>query len=338
MSKGILKTEIFIDDLSNNNVRYGYVTVHCTDTIKLDSINGCVYFEVRGSLEGQKTMLTSFNICDEKIINKEEQYKFPFSFEIENETNTYIGKNVRFLYNCKVILEVNTNDVEKLERSLLSKVGSFLSGQFNASNLIGFSEYFEVEKLECDYKVIESKIDFNLKSNELIIFLLAILLGGIYLLFVPVITATTVCLGVLCVGFLTSFLMAIIKSYASKQFNISMKTFDKKDGFVCKLKKAHNYRLNHPVIYYEIIEKVIDRTGTTDSIYNEVIYTSEKKELLDFTDSATVEFEYPKEKGMYSTNYEDVSIYWQMKIEGDYFGGEYLGVILTYECSFVTMC
>jgi hypothetical protein len=108
-----------------------------------------------------------------------------------------------------------------------------------------------------------------------------------------------------------------------------METLKDEDAFICKILKTRKFNLMSPYIYYEIIEKVIDKRGTSSSTYTETLFTSERQKLQNFKSSPELKFSYPKKNGLNSFKYGDASIFWQMKLEGNY-----MGLTLKYKCIF----
>ena len=128
MTKAVIEKEIFINETIDNENTSGYLTIKSSETITLDKIIGVVYFEVRGRMSSHKDEILSFEIFNNKKLIKNEPYRIPFTFNSSDfETNSYNGKNVSFSYNFEVQIDVNDNDIERLEKSIFSKVKSFVT-------------------------------------------------------------------------------------------------------------------------------------------------------------------------------------------------------------------
>lgn len=323
MTKAKIEKEIFIPQSNDNENTSGYLMIKSSETITLDRILGVVFLEARGRMQSFKNKILSFEMTSKKILIKNESYKIPFSFDSSKFIiNSYKGKNVSFYYNFEVQIDINNQDLEKIEQSIFSKIKSFVL----LDDSIKISEYFQVENLNYNYQVVEANTEFKIQPNLIIILFTFLIYGSLYIYLIPEINLLYIILGV----FSTILLIYLITKYIESIIgNISMKTLKDENGFICKILKTKKFNLLKPSIYYEIIEKVTDRRGTSSSTYGEPLFTSEKKKLENLKYSPEIKFLYPKQKGLHSFEYKDVSILWLMKIEG-----KYLGIKLKYISTF----
>jgi len=323
--KTIIDQNIFIEDRPSDQIISGYVTISATDSIIIDTIKGYVFLEARGRMSGQKMEITSFEIAKQKIITANKLYKIPFSFQLpEMRIDSYVGKNVSFSYNCEGRTYINKNDIDKIDRSIFTKLKSFVT----SDKSLKVSKNFNVKSLASDYQIKELKEVFNLKFNFIILLIVAFLFGGMYAFYIPEFSETYIFLGVAFIALSTFLTNKYIENILG---DVTMDTIGTEDGFICQLRKKGNFNLTNQKVFYEVIEEVVDNRGTSSSTSTEVIYTSEVQELPEFKDDASLTFYYPKTEGLFSTKWEDASIKWIMTLQG----ATYFGIILEYHCKLV---
>ena len=163
MTNTTLIKDVFIDtEVSGSNTRTGYLMLQSTETIDINNIKGVIYFESRGRMSGRKNSVLAFNIHGHKRITRNEGYKIPFTFKLsDNKVDSYKGRNVSFSYNCEVQINVSDTDISKLDRSLFSRVKSFVT----SDNSINESKYFNSESSNSVYQIVETTTDFDLGVN-----------------------------------------------------------------------------------------------------------------------------------------------------------------------------
>jgi hypothetical protein len=323
MKKATLEKEIFIDKVNNGKIISGYLTINSSETIAFDNIKGVVFLEARGRMSSYKKEIFSLEIKQNTILTKNKSYRIPLTFDSSNfEINSYLGKNVSFSYILEIHIDVNRDDIEKLERNLFSKVKSFVTSNYT----IKTSEYFEIENLNLKYQVAETKTDFTMQPNLIVSIIAFLILGSSCAYIIPEFSIWYTILGIASVVLLIHLMTKYIKNTLG---TISMETLKDENSFVCKILKTREFNLMNPYIYYEIIEKVMDNRGTSSSTYTETLYTSEKLKLSDFKSSPSLKFLFPKRNGLQSFECSDASIFWQMKLSG-----KYMGLTLNYKCIF----
>ena len=323
MTKATLEKEIFIDKVNNGKIISGYLMIKSSETITLDKIKGVIFLETRGRMSSHKDEILSIQIQQNKIITENETYKIPFTFNSSNfEINSYVGKNVSFSYNLEIQIDVNNEDIKKMERSLFSKVMSFVTSDYS----IITSEYFELENLNLKYQVVETKTDFTIQPNLIVSIIISLIFVSVYIYIIPEFIIWYIILGIASI----ILLLYLVTKYIENMLGaISMETLKDEDAFICKILKTRKFNLMNPYLYYEIIEEVVDNRGTSPSTYTETLYTSEKLKLQNFKSNPSLKFLFPKRNGLYSLEYSDVSIFWQMKLKG-----KYMGLTLSYKCIF----
>lgn len=325
MENEILTVFIVFNEVDTKNTKTGYLSIKSTESLHIDRIKGHVFFEVRGRMTGEKKSIVSVKIDNPPIIKKNEVYEVPFTIELPDDLRTpYKGTNVKMSYSLQVQVFVNDNDMDKLDKSTFSKLKSFLT----SDDSLKFTEYFEIKSLlKKGYKVEEVKSIFKIEPNLMIGIFLVILFGGIYFLFLQSFSSFYIFLGLFAVAVLTFLITRYIGSTLGE---VSMEALNDDDVFLCKIRKTRKFNLTQQECYYEVIEKVVDKRGTSSSTYTEILHTSSFKELRKFKRTADLKFNYPIGLNLHSFKYKDVAVMWKMNLEG-----RYLGLKLKYKCEFM---
>lgn len=328
MKKAALISELIIEEMSktpNSQTIFGYLTIKIANTINIDRISGDIFFEARGRMAGQKENVLSFEICNHKIITKNELHKIPFSFQLhENYIDSYGGRNVNFSYKCEVIIEVDENDIDKIERGLFSIMKSMVT----ADKSIKISTYFLVEDSNSRYQVIEANLNFKLKVNPVISILVVLISGGLYACIMPEFNIWYLVLGA---ALVTLIVFAVTKYISEILSKVTMNVFENGEStFACSVNKNTRFKLTKVSLNYSIVEKVIDDRGTSSYTYSENVYISEDKKLSGFDEDNQVNFQYPQQKGLYTTEYMDAFLIWEMTLSGS----TYFGIVLKYNTIF----
>ena len=331
MSNSVLKTDIIIPENQQGREISGHILVKSNETIGLDFIEGSVYFESRGRMSGKRIQISTFNILKQKQILKNETYEFPFTFSLDNKYNSYKGKNVSFSYNFKAKISVNNDDYDKLDRSFFSKAVSFIT----SDKSLKIEKQFQVNSEDSKYQIVEEKLKFKLTYNWVLILLIALSTAGsiIYYLRDKEFHLRYI-VGVVIVSFLFSFLLNYLMiSYINKLLGeVTLKTLkDDDEYFLCSISKKRRFNLVNQKVFFEIIEKVVDKRGTSSSTYTEILYTSPKQAVLALSAGQNIRFKYPNKKGLETMVFGDAEILWRMNLEGQF----YYGLMLKYEVDFV---
>ncbi|TYC18103.1 hypothetical protein ES677_01615 [Bizionia gelidisalsuginis] len=316
MTKTIFTQEFIIESVSTANVVSGYCTILASETIHADGITGMIYFEARGRMTSQKEHVLTIELAHDQALYKNKTYTLPFSFDLPADSiESYSCKNVSFSYSCDIILAINENDSSTIERSAFAKIKAVVSSK----NEIKTTHYFNFENKNRPYEVFEIKEKFYLQTNLFISLIFILIFGAIYSYYIPDFNTLYIVLGVILVFLLVFVSNQFIKGALGK---VSLETLQNDDGFYCKIYKTKKFNLSNQTLYYEIIEEVTDSRGSSTSTAIETIFTSHKKPLTDFRDTSTIQFNYPQESGLQSVNYKDVSIFWRVVLEGNYYGNK----------------
>ena len=327
MSNSVLKTDIIIPENQQGREISGHILVKSNETIGLDFIEGSVYFESRGRMSGERIEISTFNILKQKQILKNETYEFPFTFSLDNKYNSYKGKNVSLSYNFKVKISVNNDDYDKLDRSFFSKAVSFIT----SDKSLKIEKQFQVNSEDSKYQIVEEKLKFKLTNNLVLGLLILFSIAGsiMYYLRDKEFNALYIVGGVVTV-ILLNYLM---KRYINELLGeVTLKTL-KDDGeyFLCSISKKRRFNLVNQKVFFEIIERVVDKRGTSSSTYTEILYTSPKQAVSGLSTGQNIRFKYPNKKGLETMVFGDVEILWRMNLEGQF----YYGLVLKYEVYFV---
>lgn len=313
----ILNAKITTSSTDNTNEYEGVLVINSEESLKIDRINGIVYLEIRGRLVSKKEQVISFNIDSNNIISKGETYEIPFSFILDKKTvQSYSGKNVSFSYKCEAQIFVNEDDLEKLDRSVLTRVKSFITADYSTK----VSCYFEKKGEENNYKVDEKHGQFKLEFNPSAILFGILIIVAIYIL--SIITFSFEFNGFHILPLVIAVILYCYIDYRMKSKkigNISLSTRNEEHGFNCIIKPARNFSLKSAKIHYQIEEEVVDRRGTSSSTYTETIFKSPIK-LLKTRGTSEIEFEFPTNQQPTSLEYGDVTIYWELVITGIHSG------------------
>lgn len=324
MSSSTLQAEICINEANIGETISGYLDIVSSEDILIDDINGEVYFEARGRMNGYKNDLISFPIITKPtLIKANEENIFPFTFTINSSIESYEGQNVSFTYTCEVIMKVNSEDFKKLGLSLMSSIKSFMTSDKRLRTLT----QFEVKDHKNTYKVQETGYNFKLQANLVIPIFVAILLFLIYLFFVPEKTGVYIFMGLVIVVLAGIFAHSFIKSSLGK---LSMHLEDEGANFKCTIEKTKKFKLKEQYVYYEIIEEVVDKRGTKSSTSRRVLHTSPLKEMKNLSKETEFLFPYVSNPDYKSLEIGDVTIFWQMCVTGV----SNLGLKLKYTSTF----
>lgn len=319
--KTSLDLAFFIDNISVEGIVTGALLVTSNLSLKLDEINAIIYFEARGKMSSNKTKILNFIIATEVSVIKNKKNKIPFAFQLPTGTrDSYEGVNVSFNYKYKIDLVVCKNDIDKVERDIFSKIKSFLT----TSRSISFSEYFKVLYEKENYEVLptNSKLKLNNSYFKFIVIL-------IFLSFFSFLISSNMAI-IFFVVLTFLILLYVTRKYLENRFGeVAVQISPDRKSFICKLHKTKKFSLKKTQMYYQIIEKVIDKRGTDSSTYLNTIYTSESKKVESFRETIELTYYYPEKRGLSTYNYNDVSIYWEMILVG-----EFLGISLKYKCMF----
>ncbi|MFK8054868.1 MAG: hypothetical protein AB8F78_02010 [Saprospiraceae bacterium] len=317
MSRATLEKEIFLDEANGNGLSTGYLMLNSSETITLDNIKGAISSEARGKMSGHKEETLLFDIQENVKITAGEPSKTPFTFDLSNlELASYIGKNVSISTVLEIQIDVNDDDIDKLKKGLFSRLKSLVTSDYT----IKVAKPLDLQIPSTKYQVIETSSDLLIQPNIIISIIIAFAFGISYAVTIPEFNIGYVMLGIAS----TLLLIYLASTLFGKILGaISMKIFNDNDAFTCKVQTSNKFNLSNISMHYEIIEKVIDRRGTSSSTYTETIYTSKKQKIANYRSNPSLTFPFPKRMGIHSLEYGNASIYWKMYLKGTYLGLEF---------------
>ncbi|WP_442265314.1 hypothetical protein ACSIGC_13385 [Tenacibaculum sp. ZS6-P6] len=317
MSNSILNASINVFGTITSNVYDGVLNIHPKEDLIIDHIDGIVYLEARGRMSSVKKQLVTFKIDDRIVLTKDEAYEIPFSFNLDEDyIESYTGKNVSISYSCEAKIHVNEEDLEKLDRGVLTRMKSFFTSDYSTK----ISGYFNKFNNEEQYKIGESHSDLKLAFNFSSALIIALIIAALYIFFLIGLNFNFHGFHIFLLVIATAIISYVqFKIKKSRIGDISLKTSNRENGFICYVKPARNFSLNKAKIHYRIVEKVVDNRGTSSTTYTEAIFKSPIKPLKS-RGSSEVEFQFPENKRLASMEFEDASIYWEIVINGTHNG------------------
>lgn len=314
MNQITIYKDLYIDDSSDDYTFKGHVILKPTDTIKIDSVKAYIYLVIRGLMVGRKDKIKTIQIHGSKILLQNESWKIPFSFEMGNRhPDTYHGINANLSYSCEVLIDIDKDDLSKIDRSIYSKIKTF----FTTDSSEQVSRHFNVSKSNFTYQVIETNADLQIQTNWMMTIIAGLIFFGGFLLLFPEINQGVVILGLMASA-LCSFLTKVLIELVFGQ--VSVKINDLDESIHCYLTKTRKLNLRDQKLYFKIIEEVEDNRGTTTTTRRSTLYFSSEKKISEFNDKAEVQFAYPTRSGLQTYKGSKVNVIWKMNLEGKYFG------------------
>ncbi len=284
----------------------GEILLSSDEDIDFQEFGINIIAESRGKVGTHSIILKKQQVFTNKLILKNEDYSFPFSFR-NNKIESYFGKNF------SLVFKIETYGV-------LSKkiVNDPLKPFINPFNLIDVNKqwkeslyivFYSKNKL---YDIKESFINLDNEITHKILFgfiLLSLTLTIIiftsteYWYFASIPLITFLVLGFYMLSSINLFGDFKAKLYRNDENSFNIKLFNTKNwNFIEKIELS-----------YQIKEEVLDKRGTTETKYRETIFESDVKHFLKPIDSIESNFKFPKNKPV-SINLIDSSIFWNLKL------------------------
>lgn len=238
--------------------------------------------------------------------------KFPFEFSLENNTiPCYNGENVSISHECTAKIYFDDDNYRKLDISLFKNIITYIT----KTNQIKVKKHFSYYKEKSEYKAVNKSYEmWLLNPTILIISGLIYVPSYMYLLYrLDSFSVISVLFGTIFGGAVFIGIVYGIYYYlylSSNKIKAHISTYKKQ--FQCKIEGLRFVR--NPKIHYRIIEKVIDKRGTSSRTYKHTVYTSPIKNL---PNSKTVIFDYPSNQNWATLNFNNVELYWEIVIKGN---------------------
>jgi len=286
----------------------------CSDHVDIQSIVLVIVLVAHGKMSKKTREIARYEVLRNETFVKDKLHEIPFALTLKDTfRNSYVGKNVNFDYSCKVEIDVTDRDIEKIERSVFTKIKSFVT----SDDTITGQRYFQLNRTNGSYKVVENSLGLDFQTHFVFAPLTLIALAGLASYFFlrqnPVYIVSLVVFFAALVGLFYEFL----RRSAGKA---SMQIVDNGDSFFVRLNRSSNFNLSNQKLYYNVYERVIDRRGTSSSTYRSKLYTSSHFDLSNYDNETAFEFLYPELENLESFDFDDATIYWQMNLSGKYYG------------------
>jgi len=313
------KAEIVLTQDSENNYKYsGELHITTYQPLEIESIAVEVVMTVTGRMSPIYENLINIDLLKHSKSLALGTQKFSFEFTLPDDTiSGYEGKNAIINYECVAEVYLDDENYRKLDVSLFKNFLTYVT----KTNAIKVKKSFEFKKEIDEYKVTakDYKLTF-FNPTALIIVIISFLIAYGYLIYIGTISFSKIFLYFFVAFFAGALYVAIVYYAFLHFFNKTNGTAIvkispyKKGQFQCKVSGLH--AIKNPKIYYEIIEKVVDRRGTSSSTYTSTIYTSKSQDLS--TLNPTVTFDFPIDKNLANLNVRDtLKLLWKIKIKGD---------------------
>lgn len=323
MSKAILESEVFMDEDPLGESSSGYMFIRCSKTLRIDRITGYIFLETRGHLASCKVELFNFNISGERTLQRDELYNIPFQYGPKHfAIDSYTGEKASFIYNCEVQIDVSPNDLPKVDRTVFSKIKSFVS----SNDAIKTNKHFTIANENYKYEVVDTVEALDLRAHYLFMVIPVFLVLVTYLLVIPEYSEKYLFGGMALLGGTGLLTYHLVPEVVERILGeVLLKVSSDGDGFLCRTRKDRALAFSNQELHYEIVEVVVDRRGTDTCTYLSTVYSSESKALKRYRDeSEEVRFSYPKLKGYQSISHSDVSLVWKVILTGNYKGLTFL--------------
>lgn len=315
MSKIKLEKNIVLDEESPADKKTGTFYLRCSDHVDVKSITLVVSLVAHGKMSKETKKIVRFRIAENETFVKEKLHEIPFAIPLSNAyRNSYQGKNVNFDYSCKVELDVTDRDIEKIERSVFTKIKSLVT----SDDTITGQRYFALNRINGRYEALEKKslvLDFH--SNLAIvpvILMAAIAFAAVIFFSQPSsIVLPGVVLALLIFGLVYQFL-----KMSSRQ--VFMDIVPTGDAFLVRLYRSNSFNWSDQKLYYTVQEKVVDKRGTSSRTYHSNLYTSLHYDLSSYDNEREFEFLYPDILDLESFSFDNASISWHVILAGKYYG------------------
>lgn len=286
----------------------GTVILKPKESVTVDSMNVYLYLEVKGKMSPQVYTLKVINLFNySKLLSRGQRYEFPFTFVVTDYVFSYAGKNAAIHHKIEVGLDINPEDYNKVNPGILSSLKKFVTN--NTS--IRSQQYFYFENLTKNYKVETSEL--TLKRNFLFVLALifAVAFAGIGFFIAPEysqLNTVLIILASLVLGFLTQ----LIYLHFSQTEIIVQLVNTEGDQFALKAIATSGKLSEDLEFYYEVVEEVIDGSGTTSTTYTTVRHKSAVQKIGTSIVEKDLVFEFPSLKNIPTISMESFFITWTM--------------------------
>ncbi len=274
-------------------------------------------FERRGFLRVLQKEISSFKVASNQIFRKGQYYEFDFRLDPPKETISFIAKDLQILWFLETDFELTDDIINQIRTESLRKLQ--ISKAMNVHKKFTVRRNLDVSNNNLLLRVPYQEGEMSL--DELTSF------GCIFILCI---------IFALCVFFsdnyepsaavLLSVITLIIGGYFVKEqflgagqlgkINFEISAKDDTHFEVKLMVEKNDHKINTVRLSYEVVEEVIDNRGSSPTKRTEQIYHWRKKnpQSLKFKMLKT-EMSYPSRPVPATFEFEDCSIYYQLKAE-----------------------
>lgn len=288
----------------------GHINYKTNELVTATKVVITITQEAKGEMSSFNRKLIHKIIMDDTFqISPIENYSLPFDFKINSNIETYKGHNVDIFYTCEIKTYIDDESWSRLNRDTFEGVKAFFSTIRSIKTTKRFNYYIPNKQL----KVKPLNLLLDIKPNKALYIPLGILIFSICFIAYPDKSFNS---------FFFSGMIALFSStYISKALLQMIYPTQKGlieehiDGFNFTILSKPSSSHKKYSIYYQIIEKVIDKRGSSNSTLENVLYTSpktsrNKSNILESNDFKSP----PKNKYFHSTKIDDASIIYQIHV------------------------
>ncbi|MEZ4686352.1 MAG: hypothetical protein R3B47_09875 [Bacteroidia bacterium] len=306
-------------------IKTGFLQGKKTGTIRispltdweLSQIRVSLVYELKGKLGSEKYVVDQSTLLNgDTSLNGGQEYSFDFELQQHNPGESWDGKNVSIVFSIEVDVFFNKDPQTE---DFLDKLSRFISGEkkiskvkfINAANPAGFM-------VSGDYDS-SMALSINNKLALILVLGIALLIAVIAINALPGPSKDDVWWWIV-VGLMFSIIgglglqYLILRSLVGR-FRMLIQPADE-SRFFCTIESEKGWKsVREAYCYYYVYEKVVDRRGTSDTTYREVIYRCPEQKLeQDHFGETKVTLAYP-DRHIPDIRINDVSIEWQMVLE-----------------------
>lgn len=264
--------------------------------------------EIKGKIQSVKRVLLQRQILTNTRFEEGKEYNFPI--RIFNDTvETYRGHHVECLLKLETYLNLDDDTHQESK-------DAGLKARFSVKEMIWgeqeekIIEYLEFLPSSTVYKVLDSKIELLAKGQKqafgygfgMLVIMFIGVAWGLYTWYHGLL-GLAIALSVL-------VLYHLIQNQIIGRLSVQLQ--NQEGYFTAKISSSTRWQnIRNVEAYYQIMEQVVDKRGTSTSTYTKAIYKSESSTINFPKYTPTVKLKFPEKKPM-TMKYGDFSIYWEL--------------------------
>jgi hypothetical protein len=320
------------DRISHGEIKKGTVRIKSRTEWECTQISAKLVYESKGKLSPSKKVIDEYRLVGpDTILFPGEVYEYDFELKQHDTSETYKGENVSVNFHIEVEAILGGKEDNS---GLLDKISNVLAGQRRIKAR---------KRLQAQNKgrhVISEKYDSSLSLGTtnmltLIIVLLLCLLTAVAYVKLSTEKPTGSLLGWIIGGLIVNILLGIgIQKLLVRSFIGRFRMFLQENGddsFFITIESQKAWQLVRAAYCnYQVVEKVVDTRGTSDSTYRSTYFASVTHAVeQDHFGESKLSFNYP-DPPIPEIDIDDVSLEWEVTLELKIF----LGLWLTYTGDF----